>query len=163
MWPRFVVGSMPPPPPIARPPGSPRTGRCRTSGSVASWPGWVGPTTRSAAYAAALERAPNDEGAMQGRADVLAALGRRAEAADTLDRLAANLERDGRLADACDVARRALELAESRGRRGQVESLVARLRTVAPGDAAASEALERALGVLESVPGVTASRDGHLS
>lgn len=107
-----------------------------------------------AAYATALERAPADEGAMQGRADVLAASGRRAEAADQLDRLAANLEREGRLADACDVARRALELAESRGRRGQVENLVARLRAAAPGDAAASEALERALGVLDSVPGV---------
>ena len=107
-----------------------------------------------AAYATALDRTPTDEGAMHGRADVLAALGRRSEAAETLDRLAAILERDGRLADACDVARGALELAESRGRRGQVESLVARLRTTASGDAAASEALERALGVLESVPGV---------
>lgn len=107
-----------------------------------------------AAYAAALERAPSDEGAMRGRADVLAALGRRSEAAETLDRLAAILERDGRLADACDVARRALELAESRGRRRQVESLVARLRTQT-GDASAAEALERALGVLEAVPGVT--------
>ena len=105
-----------------------------------------------AAYAAALERAPADEGAMQGRADVLAAVGRRSEAADQLDRLAANLEREGRLADACDVARRALELAESRGRRGQVENLVARLRSAAPGDAAAAEALERALGVLDRVP-----------
>ncbi|MEO8438356.1 MAG: tetratricopeptide repeat protein [Chloroflexota bacterium] len=107
-----------------------------------------------AAYAAALDRAPSDEGAMRGRADVLATLGRRAEAAEMLDRLAAILERDGRLADACDVARRALELAESRGRRGNVESLVARLRVAAPGDAAASDALERALGVLDSVPGV---------
>jgi tetratricopeptide (TPR) repeat protein len=109
-----------------------------------------------AAYAAALDRAPDDEGAMQGRADVLALLGRRAEAADMLDRLAANLERDGRVADACDVARRALELAESRGRRGQVEHLVSLLRTAAPGDAAAAEALERALGVLDSGPGVAA-------
>ena len=109
-----------------------------------------------AAYAAALDRAPDDEGAMQGRADVLALLGRRAEAADMLDRLAANLERDGRIADACDVARRALELAESRGRRGQVEHLVALLRAAAPGDAAAAEALERALGVLDSGPGVAA-------
>lgn len=107
-----------------------------------------------AAYAAALDRSPSDEGALQGRADVLALVGRRSEAADQLDRLAAILERDGRLADACDVARRALELAESRGRRRQVESLVARLRSAAPGDAAASEALARALGVLESVPGV---------
>ena len=107
------------------------------------------------AYGLALDRAPSDEGAMHGRADVLATLGRRAEAAETLDRLALILERDGRLADACDVARRALELAESRGRRRQVESLVARLRTAAPEDAAAADALERALGILESGPGVT--------
>jgi tetratricopeptide (TPR) repeat protein len=116
-----------------------------------------------AAYTAALDRAPTDEGAMHGRADVLAALGRRSEAAETLDRLATMLERDGRIADACDVARGALELAESRGRRSQVTSLVARLRTTAAGDTAAAEALERALGVLESVPGLeprSAARDG---
>jgi tetratricopeptide (TPR) repeat protein len=106
------------------------------------------------AYGAALDRSPSDEGALRGRADVLATLGRRADAAVTLDTLAANLERDGRLADACDVARHALELAESRGRRSQVESLVARLRTQT-GDVAAAEALERALGVLDAVPGVT--------
>ena len=111
-----------------------------------------------AAYGAALDRAPTDEGAMHGRADVLAALGRRAEAAETLDRLASILERDGRLADACDVARSALELAESRGRRRQVEGLVARLRTAAPEDAAAADALQRALGVLDSGPGVTPTR-----
>ena len=92
---------------------------------------------------------------MHGRADVLAALGRRAEAAETLDRLASILERDGRLADACDVARSALELAESRGRRRQVEGLVARLRTAAPEDAAAADALQRALGVLDSGPAST--------
>ena len=99
---------------------------------------------------------------MHGRADVLAALGRRAEAAETLDRLASILERDGRLADACDVARSALELAESRGRRRQVESLVARLRTAAPEDAAAADALQRALGILDSGPGVAprAARTG---
>ena len=114
------------------------------------------------AYSAALDRAPTDEGAMHGRADVLAALGRRAEAAETLDRLASILERDGRLADACDVARSALELAESRGRRRQVEGLVARLRTAAPDDAAAADALQRALGILDSGPGVTpkAARTG---
>jgi len=114
------------------------------------------------AYSSALDRAPTDEGAMHGRADVLAALGRRAEAAETLDRLASILERDGRLADACDVARSALELAESRGRRRQVEGLVARLRTAAPEDAAAADALQRAVGVLDSGPGVTpkATRTG---
>ncbi|MEA2548624.1 MAG: Tetratricopeptide repeat [Chloroflexota bacterium] len=104
------------------------------------------------AYGSALERSPRDEGAARGRADVLAALGRRSDAAETLDRLADVLERDGRLADACDVARRSLELAESRGRRRHVESLVARLRET-PGDASAAEALERALGVLDAVPG----------
>ena len=90
---------------------------------------------------------------MRGRADVLATVGRRSEAADTLDRLAAIIEHDGRLADACDVARRSLELAESRGRRKHVEGLVARLRAT-PDDAAAAEALERALSVLDTVPGV---------
>jgi tetratricopeptide (TPR) repeat protein len=107
-----------------------------------------------AAYGLALTRAPADEGAMHGRADVLATLGRRAEAAETLDRLEAILERDGRLADACDVARRALELAESRGRRRQVESLVARMRTAAPDDEAAVAALQRAVAILDSGPGV---------
>jgi len=119
------------------------------------------PDDALAAYAAALDRAPSDEGAMHGRADVLAAVGRRSEAAQTLDRLAAILEHEGRVVDACDVARRSLELAESRGRRKQVEGLVARLRETT-GDAAAAEALERALGVLETVPGVApkASADG---
>ena len=112
-----------------------------------------------AAYVAALERAPTDEGAMRGRADVLAALGRRTQAADTLDTLAEILERDGRLADACDVARRSLELAESRGRRRLVESLVARLRETT-GDASAAEALERALGVLEASPGLAPPAPG---
>ena len=101
-----------------------------------------------AAYRAALDHAPDDEGALQGRADVLASEGRRAEAAATLDRLAGVLERAGRIADACDVARRALELAESRGRRRLVHSLVARLRN-STADPLAAQALERALGVLE--------------
>ena len=66
---------------------------------------------------------------MQGRADVLAAVGRRVGGGRRRSTAwPAILEREGRLADACDVARRALELAESRGRRRQVETLVARLR-----------------------------------
>ena len=61
---------------------------------------------------------PGDEAALRGRADVLA--DRRATASarrTTLDRLAAILDGAGRLADATDAARRALELAESRARR----------------------------------------------
>ena len=104
-----------------------------------------------AAYRTALVHAPDDEGALRGRADLLAAGGRPAEGAASLDRLAGVLERAGRIADACDVARRALELAESRGRRRLVQSLVARLRETA-GDPAAAEALERALSVLEVDP-----------
>jgi tetratricopeptide (TPR) repeat protein len=103
-----------------------------------------------AAYRVALDRVPDDEGALRGRADLLAAEGRAAEAATTLDRLAGALERAGRLADACDVARRALELAESRGRRRLVQALVARLRE--NGDPSVAEALERALGVLDVDP-----------
>jgi tetratricopeptide (TPR) repeat protein len=115
-----------------------------------------------AAYTAALGRAPNDEGALRGRADIEAETGRRADAASTLDRLAAVLESQGRLGDACDVARRALELAESRGRRRGVAALVARLRQTI-GDPSAAEALERALSVLEvdpmAVPGPAAGSD----
>jgi tetratricopeptide (TPR) repeat protein len=57
-------------------------------------------------------------------------------------------ERAGRLPEACDTARRALELAESRQRRRQAESLARRLRQI-PADAAAAAALERALSVLD--------------
>ena len=114
-----------------------------------------------AAYRVALDRAPNDEGALRGRAELLAAEGRAAEAATTLDRLAEALERAGRLADACDVARRALELAESRGRRRLVRALVGRLRE-ASGDPRVAEALERVLSVLEVDPtAVQEASGGH--
>jgi tetratricopeptide (TPR) repeat protein len=59
------------------------------------------------------------------------------------------LDGAGRLADACDAARRALELAESRVRRRQVETLAARLRAASPGDEAAQRALDQALRLLE--------------
>jgi tetratricopeptide (TPR) repeat protein len=108
-----------------------------------------------AAYRTALDRAPDDEGALRGRADLLASEGRRAEAASSLDRLASVLERAGRTADACDVGRRALELAESRGRRRFVQSLVERLRE-STGDPTVAQALERALSVLEADPGAPA-------
>jgi tetratricopeptide (TPR) repeat protein len=103
-----------------------------------------------AAYGVALERAPRDEAALTGRADILAARGRRVEAAETLDRLAEALEAAGRLSDACDAARRALELAESRERRRHVRSLIEQLRS-SPGEADAIAALERALGVVDPV------------
>jgi tetratricopeptide (TPR) repeat protein len=101
-----------------------------------------------AAFRAALDRAPDDEKALLGRADLLASTDRPAEAAAALDRLAEVLERGDRLADACDAARRALELAESRGRRRLVEALVTRLSTASE-DPAAASALERARRIID--------------
>ncbi len=101
-----------------------------------------------AAYDRALTIAPRDETALRGRADALDGLGRRVPAAEALDRLAAVLDGAGRLADAADTARHALELAESRERRRSVEAFAARLRA-STGDEAAARALARVLHVLE--------------
>ena len=89
---------------------------------------------------------------MRGRADVLAAAGRRAEAADILDRLAAILERDGRLADAAMSPGEPSSWPSRAVGGATLQSLVARLRSQT-GDTAAAQALARALGVLETVPG----------
>lgn len=114
-----------------------------------------------AAYSVALARAPEDEASLRGRAEMLAITGRRAEAADALDRLAAVLDRDGRLLEATDAARRALELAESRGRREGVDALVARLQEA--GIDPASEALGRALGTLDGPGASEPKRDPRRS
>lgn len=106
------------------------------------------PQEALATYDRALERAPGDETALRGRADLLLGSGDPAGAAETLDRLAGVLDAAGRLPDAADAARRALELAESRGRRAAMRALVARLRGSAA-DPAAVEALARASAVLE--------------
>jgi tetratricopeptide (TPR) repeat protein len=100
-----------------------------------------------AAYAVAIERAPRDTTALTARADTLLALGRPADAAEALDRLAEVEEAAGRLPEACDTVRHALELAESRTRRRHIERLVRTLRD-GPQDEAAVGALERAVGVL---------------
>lgn len=101
-----------------------------------------------AAYDAALERSAADPGALRGRAETLVSLGDRLAAAETFDRLAEALDASGRLPDATDAARRALELAESRSRRAAMRALVARLRD-ASGDPTAAEALALASGVLD--------------
>jgi tetratricopeptide (TPR) repeat protein len=105
------------------------------------------------AFDAALERAPEDEAALRGRADAQAAGGDRVAAAGTLDRLGAVLDAAGRRSEALDTARRALELAESRSRRATVRSLVAQLRAET-GDPAVEAALSLALGVLDGRVGV---------
>ncbi|MBI2763000.1 MAG: hypothetical protein HYX54_04520 [Chloroflexi bacterium] len=75
------------------------------------------------AFDAALARIPGDEGALRGRAELHAEAGRRSAAASDLDALSLVLERAGRLADALDAAARALDLAESRSRRRDVDRL----------------------------------------
>ena len=102
-----------------------------------------------AAYDRALALAPRDEVALRGLADVHVRAGHRTEAAAILDRLADSLDGAGRLADATDAARRALELAESRARRNQVEGFATRLRAMSIGDETAQRALDQALRLLE--------------
>ena len=103
----------------------------------------------AAAYERALALAPRDESALRGLADLHVRAGHRTAAAAILDRLADSLEGAGRLADATDAARRALELAESRARRTQVEGFATRLRATSSGDEAAQRALDLALRLLE--------------
>lgn len=101
-----------------------------------------------AAFDGALERAPDDEGANRGRAELLASTGDRIRAAQAFDRVATLFDAAGRLPDAADAARRALELAESRSRRATMRGFVTRL-AASSGDPAAAEALIRASGVLD--------------
>lgn len=110
------------------------------------------------AFAHSLDRAPRDEAALAGRAEILAGRGERVRAAESFDQLADTLVTAGRLADACDAARRALELAESRQRRRLVRDLVEQLRG-SPADAPVIAALERALGVLEPATVAAAPED----
>lgn len=102
------------------------------------------------AYTAALARAPRDEAALRGRAELHADAGRRADAAHDFEALAAVLEDAGRVTEACDAARRALELAESRSRRHEAERLGALLRERRE-ERPAVDAFDRALQILEAV------------
>ena len=108
------------------------------------------PAEAAEAYERALAVGPRDEGSLRGRADAMIALGRPFDAADALDRLSNVLDGAGRLPEACDAARRALELAESKDRRRHVGALVGRLRQSA-GDEKAELSLARALKLLEPV------------
>ena len=108
----------------------------------------------------ATERAPSDESAWRARADLLTSANRRADAADCLDRLAAILDGQGRLADACDVTGEALDLAESRERRRGLEAYVKRLGAES-GDATAASVVGRAEASLRE-PGPAGSTMAHL-
>jgi tetratricopeptide (TPR) repeat protein len=117
------------------------------------------PVEAAEAYDRALALGPRDETSLRGRSEAMIALGRPFDAAEALDRLAELLEAGGRLADACDTARHALELAESKDRRRHVETLVGRLRE-SGGDEAAERSLARALRLLEPAPVADAAAGG---
>jgi tetratricopeptide (TPR) repeat protein len=99
-------------------------------------------------YTTAIRLAPRDEAALTGRAQALAALDKRPQAADAYDALADVQAMNGKLADAVDSARKGLELAEGRERRRTLVKLMERLRATNPGEPG-RVALERALVVLE--------------
>ncbi len=99
-------------------------------------------------YEVALMIAPRDEAALLGRAQTLAAMERRSDAADAYDALAEVRAGSGKLSDAVDAARRGLEMAEGRDRRRTLERLIKRLRASEP-DEPGRLALERALRVLD--------------
>ena len=101
-------------------------------------------------YDVALGLNALDEPALAGRAQALAALGRRGEAADAYDALAEARASDGRLSDAVDAARLGLQLAEGRERRRTLARLIDRLRAADPGEPGRL-AMERALGMLEGL------------
>ena len=110
-------------------------------------------------YEAALRLSPRDEAALLGRAQALGALDRRSEAADAFDALAHVQADAGRLGDAVDAARIALELAEGRERRRTLHQLIDRLRRSEPREPGRI-ALERALRVLEDPAGAGAAGEG---
>ena len=117
----------------------------------------LGKTTEAlATYRAALDRAPTDEAALRGSAEVAATVGDRLGAAEAWDRLALVLDGSDRLPAATDAARSALEAAESRARRDTVRGYADRL--AAAGDAPdVVEALARAEAVLDARVSETAA------
>ncbi len=105
-------------------------------------------TEALSAFDLALDRSSTDETALRGRIDMLLALGDRSRAAETLDRLVPVLESADRRADAIDAASRALDLAESRGRREALQAMVDRLAVEPDAAAAAGASLIRARDLL---------------
>lgn len=95
-------------------------------------------------FAAAVARAPHDEGALLGQAEALNIAGQRVNAAAALDHVSEVQEAAGRLPEAADTLRRALELEESAERSRRQRGLLRQIRLSA-GDQAAEQLLARAL------------------
>ena len=95
-------------------------------------------------FAAAVARAPHDEGALLGQAEALAMAGQRVDAAGALDHVSEIQEAAGRLPEAADTLRRALELEDTAERSRRQRGLLRQIRLSA-GDQAAEQLLARAL------------------
>ncbi len=106
------------------------------------------PDLALASFDAAIGVAPADDAALLGRAQALVVLERPDDAAATYDRLTDARRAEGKLADACDALRRALEIESTQARRASYRELTEELRRAA-GDAEAERALARAPGLLD--------------
>jgi tetratricopeptide (TPR) repeat protein len=95
-------------------------------------------------YAAAVARSPHDEGALLGQAEALTMAGQRVDAASALDHVAEIQEASGRMPEAADTLRRALELHETPERSRHQRGLLREIRLSA-GDQAAEQLLAKAL------------------
>jgi tetratricopeptide (TPR) repeat protein len=95
-------------------------------------------------FAEALTRAPHDEGALLGQAEALNIAGQPVNAAAALDHVSEVQEAAGRLPEAADTLRRAMELEESAERSRCQRGLLRQIRLSA-GDQAAERLLARAL------------------
>ncbi len=109
-----------------------------------------------AEFAAAVARAPHDEGALLGQAEALNIAGQRIDAAVALDHVSEVQEAAGRLPEAADTLRRAMELEESAERGRRQRGLVRQIRLSA-GDQAAEQLLARALRLRDEPAAVTAA------
>lgn len=103
-------------------------------------------------YAAAVTRSPHDEGALLGQAEALTVAGQRVDAALDLDHVSEIQEAAGRLPEAADTLRRALELDDAPERMRRQRGLLREIRLSA-GDAAAEQLLARALRLRDEPAG----------
>jgi tetratricopeptide (TPR) repeat protein len=103
-------------------------------------------------YAAAVTRSPHDEGALLGQAEALTVAGQRVDAALALDHVSEIQEASGRLPEAADTLRRALELEDAPERTRRQRGLLREIR-LSEGDAAAEHLLARALRLRDEPAG----------
>jgi tetratricopeptide (TPR) repeat protein len=103
-------------------------------------------------YTAAVTRSPHDEGALLGQAEALTIAGQRVDAAQALDHVSEIQEASGRLPEAADTLRRALELEDAPERTRRQRGLLREIRLSA-GDAAAEQLLARALRLRDEPAG----------